>query len=197
MSVLLLLLVLAGAGLMLHKSRQPQGDSASRPPVWPPRQPADWGASIRAKHQRAVKAAQWGQVVAQSGGIRNAGMSAPVRPPVIPSWEERHAAEQSRDPLQIRWAQSETGEWVKVVWGNAGRRPAGGGPLPVVQAMKRRDTGAWVWVGLGLDVLPDWQSGPSRLEPFRATGEGGREIDYLRPCGTPDGQETREFSLLG
>jgi hypothetical protein len=108
---------------------------------------------------------------------------------LIPSWEAYNRAEQDRDPLQIRWAQNETGEWIKVVWGNQSRPPANGGPLPVAQSMNRQDTGEWIWVWLGYNVPLDWQRGPQRMEQFVAPGKEGEQLVCLRPCGSPAHQD--------
>ena len=146
------------------------------PPIWPPRRPDDWGLELTEEHQR------------ESRERARYGMSA-VQPPTIPSWEAHHAAEQARDPRQIRWAQSEHGDWVKVEWGNHAMVPTDGGPFTVAQAMKREDTGHWVWVNLGRNISLDWQRGPPRLEKMQYTGPDGAQFLVIRPMGSPTHQD--------
>jgi hypothetical protein len=144
-------------------------------PLWPPRKPEDWGMEIMIEHQRVLNM------------YRGSGQTPPPTP-IIPSWEVAHRAEQDRDPLQIRWAQNDTGDWVKIVWGNRARPPSDGGPLPVCQLMQRTDTREWIWVNIGRDVDLDWQRGPQRIEPFLLDGPNGQPIEALRPVGSPAGK---------
>jgi hypothetical protein len=159
---------------------------AWRPPVWPPRRPDDWGRELQEAYQ--VELAEYQRNSARFASLPGGSQLTPPMQPLVPSWEEHHAAEQSRDPLQIRWAQTETGEWVKVVWGNRARPPANAGPLPVYQSVRLQQTGRWIWLRLGENVALDWQRGPQRMVKLQVNGSDG-PYTVERPCGSPAHQD--------
>ena len=146
------------------------------PPIWPPHRPDDWGREILIRHQQAVKAAQRQQMANRAAGFSSSVML-PLQP-FIPSWEAHQAAEQAKVPAEVRWAQTESGDWHKIIWGNRALSPTNT-PLPVVQSMQRKSDGVWTWVTLGTNVQPEWQKGPQRMEEFVQNG-----MAYLRPCGS-------------
>ena len=167
------------------KSQQARDQAAARhPPVWPPRRPDDWGL-LDAEKFRAAQA-RYNHEVAY-------GTLGDHRPPppiaaVTPSWEDWNRDQQQADERQIRWAQNEHGEWAKVTWGNPARIPADGGPLPVYQAVQRKETGEWTWIKIGRNVSLDWQRGPQRMAEIKVT-RGGDTFIALRPCGSPAHQD--------
>lgn len=190
-----LLWVCAALGAMYRLRAEAKEDAAeaaarrpnTAPPIWPPRRPDDWGRDVEVRHRRAVKEWEYRASLSRAAGGVGGGGSPPPQP-LIPSWEAHHAREQERDPLQIRWAQNETGEWVKVVWGNRSMPPNDGGALPVAQSMARQSDGVWCWVWIGQNVVLDWQRGPQRMEEFRDPAG----VVYRRPLGSPAHQDAPE-----
>ena len=154
------------------------------PPVWPPRRPDNWGIEIQEKYEKDLRAFQFKQSLYVNGGLSGGGGIAP-RMPIIPSWEVHHRQEQDRDPIQIRWAQTDSGDWLRMVWGNRSITPERGKALPVFQSMQRKDTGQWVWVWLGDKPEFDWQQGLLRMEDFTVTDAQGNSMSFKRPCGHP------------
>ena len=182
-TLVLALLILAFVGwLAVRTPRQTAAPAPvqQHPPIWPPRRPDDWGVDLQRAYQDKLRRYQAEARLAQACSVRGGPpmqvLSAQPMPPIIPSWEDHNRQLQSNDPLQIRWAQNEVGTWIQVIWGNSNIRPSSDGPLPVYQAMKRRDTGAWEWVLLGTNVATDWQRGRQTFQDFGP---------YLRPCGSP------------
>ena len=160
--------------------------SPLNPPLWPPRRPDDWGLENQILFQQSTRRAARMSLVAQVAG--HSGPAMPMHGPNTPSWEAHHAAEQARDPRQVRWAQTSAGDWHREIWGNPARPPANGGPLPVYQLMQRVDNNHWTWIQIGdaAKVSMDWQRGHSRVEGITCTAPDGKTtFKVRRPCGHP------------
>ena len=186
----MILIAIAAFGPMVAKDRRLAALN-QLPPPWPPRQPDDWGRDLQRKYQRDVKRYQRLQESLSHTGVRSGG--SPPLPPIIPSWHAFYASEQAKSPLQIRWAQTDAGDWLRVIYGNRARPPAKGSPTPVFQMMQRQDTGDWVWIAIPADNKFDWQHGPQRMEDLRCTDAKGRPFVASRPCGHPGYQEPFQF----
>jgi hypothetical protein len=169
-----------------HAAAQAEKRPNTAPPIWPPRRPDDWGRDIELEHRRAMQAYQWKAETMSKAGLTGSPGSPPTMP-LIPSWEAHHAREQANDPLQIRWAQNEVGDWIKVVWGNLQMLPPGSSQA-VKQSMKRADNGVWEWVTINDAETLEWQRGPFRYVEFVVNNPDGSKVSYQRPMGHPSHQ---------